>query len=155
MIRRRRQAGKEPGGPAAKRGSMPVKQLFNKALQHHQPGRLADVETLYFQVLTVEPRQCQQPASTRDRYLLLGHHDEALSMMLKVISIQPEVASYNNNLGNMLRNKGDPTRRPPACVRGSRSSRTTRKHTTILALCAQPSALNGISPRHTTTWAMP
>ncbi len=83
-----------------------IEQTFRLAVEHHQAGRLPEAETLYRQILAVEPTHS-------DCLHLLGVlagqggcTDLALDLMRKAISASPENPVYHYNLGNILQKAG-------------------------------------------------
>lgn len=77
-------------------------QVIQKALAHHQAGRLADAERLYRQVLTANPNQ-------QDALHLLGviahqvgRNDVSLDLIQRAIQIFPNNPAFYGNLGVTL-----------------------------------------------------
>jgi len=83
-----------------------IQQALKLAVQHHQSGRLQDAQTLYQQILAVQPNHA-------DAMHLLGviahqrkQNQAALELIGKAITINPAVAIYHNNLGMVLKDLG-------------------------------------------------
>lgn len=83
-----------------------VEQTMQIAFQHHQAGRLADAEKLYRQVLI------RQPGHAEALHLLgvvagqVGRADAGIELIRRAIAVNPAVANYHFNLGNLLRDEG-------------------------------------------------
>jgi tetratricopeptide (TPR) repeat protein len=83
-----------------------VVELFDLALRHHQSGDLPDAESLYRQILLVEPRHVEA------RHLLgalahqTGRHEVAISLIRGAIALSPTVPLFHVNLGLVLRQLG-------------------------------------------------
>ena len=80
--------------------------MLETALGHHRAGRLAEAEALYRQILTGD-------ANHADALHLLGmiehqhgQHETAVSMILKAIAINPNVAAFHSNLGTIFQTQG-------------------------------------------------
>jgi len=87
--------------------SFSVEQLIQFAKAHHQAGRLADAETIYRNILS---RSSDHP----DALSLLGvvaiqtgRFQLAAQSLRRAVSIAPDVARYQSNLGECLRLMGD------------------------------------------------
>ncbi len=85
---------------------MSIQQAIELALQHHQSGRLAEAETIYRQILSVEPGN----AITLHLLGLLAHqvgrNDVAVDLIRRAIAQAPDVAAFHSNLGEALRSLG-------------------------------------------------
>ncbi|QTO18860.1 tetratricopeptide repeat protein [Burkholderia seminalis] len=82
-----------------------INDTLQRALAHHQAGRLAEAKTLYDAILTAQPGQ---PDAMHFLGLLacqLKQYDAGLALMERSLAARPD-ASYFNNLGNMLRECG-------------------------------------------------
>jgi tetratricopeptide (TPR) repeat protein len=83
-----------------------VVELFDLALRHHQSRNLAQAESLYHQILQVEP------AHVEARHLLgalahqTGRHEVAISLIRGAIALCPTVPLFHTNLGLVLRQQG-------------------------------------------------
>ena len=75
---------------------------LEKAVAHHQAGRLQEAEDLYRQVLSVDP---EQPDAL---YLLgviahiYGHHKDAVDLVGRAARARPSAAQYHITLGQVL-----------------------------------------------------
>ncbi|PMS22528.1 glycosyltransferase [Trinickia dabaoshanensis] len=77
-------------------------QLLNKALAHHQAGRLADAKTLYARILSAQPKH---PDALHFMGLLacqIGQGEAGIALMRESIAAHASPIYYNN-LGNALR----------------------------------------------------
>jgi predicted O-linked N-acetylglucosamine transferase (SPINDLY family) len=87
-------------------GSAGIAQLFARALQHHQAGRLSEAEKLYWQVLRTDSHHA-------DALHFLGviahqnrRHDVAIDLIGQAIGQNAEVPAFHTNLGNALTASG-------------------------------------------------
>jgi tetratricopeptide (TPR) repeat protein len=78
------------------------------ALQHHQAGRLREAESLYREIVAVEPTNI-------DAWHLLGilsqqtgKREEAKACLNRALSIKPDLAEAHYNLGLVLHSDGKP-----------------------------------------------
>ncbi|HUN39792.1 MAG TPA: tetratricopeptide repeat protein [Acetobacteraceae bacterium] len=84
----------------------PIQQLFDRALQYHTNGRLAEAEALYRRILATD--SCHADAL----HLLgvighqVGRNDAAVALIGKAIDIDGSVAAYHSNRGNALKDLG-------------------------------------------------
>ncbi|HLG89206.1 MAG TPA: tetratricopeptide repeat protein [Alphaproteobacteria bacterium] len=83
-----------------------VREMLEAALERHQAGRLDEAESLYRQVLAIEP-------DNADCLHLLGmladqkgRSDEAIGLITRAVSIEPAHAAAHNNLGLVLQRAG-------------------------------------------------
>ena len=84
-----------------------VAQMFNQALQHHQAGDLRQAESLYRQILQIDPRHV-------DALHLYGfdcspgqaRNDVAFDYIQQALRLSPDFASAHVNLGLVLRAQG-------------------------------------------------
>ncbi len=83
-----------------------IPQLIQQATQYHQAGQLESAETLYYQVLQLEP-------TNPDALHLLGvialqrnNYDQAEQLIRQAIQLAPTVPYFYNNLGNVLKHTG-------------------------------------------------
>lgn len=85
---------------------MTIQQAFDLALQHHQAGRLNEAESLYLQILAVEPSHAD---SMHNQGLIahqVGRNDVALDLIRRVIALQPLNPEAYSNLGEACRVAG-------------------------------------------------
>ncbi len=85
-----------------------IDDLLNRAVEHHQAGRLADAELLYRGVLD------QVPEESNALHLLgvvrwrSGHPREGVELISRAIAIRGDFAPYYINLGNLYRALEEP-----------------------------------------------
>jgi len=86
--------------------SLTLKQTISLAVQHHKAGRLPQAESIYQQILQVDP---DQPFAL---HLLgaiahqTGRNDIAIDLITKALAIKPDFADARNNLGLALQDLG-------------------------------------------------
>ncbi|MGD0133084.1 MAG: tetratricopeptide repeat protein [Bryobacteraceae bacterium] len=87
-------------------GSQAIQGMLENALGNHRAGRLAEAEAIYREILTSD-------ANHADALHLLGmieqqrgQHETAVSMILKAIAINPNVAAFHSNLGTVFQAQG-------------------------------------------------
>ncbi len=83
-----------------------IEEAVDLAIQYHQAGQLAEAESIYRQVLQVDPRH-----SDALHYLgVISHQQEdpdtAVELISKAIQSAPDNASYHSNLGEAFRALG-------------------------------------------------
>lgn len=83
-----------------------IQQAFDLALQHHQAGKLVEAETLYRQILTVEPRQAETLHLLGVIAHQVGKMDQAVNLINQAIALRPDLADAHYNLGCILKDKG-------------------------------------------------
>src|SRR5216684_1188416 len=82
--------------------ALTTQQAFDRAIEHHQAGRLHEAEVLYRQILEADP------AHANALHLLgliahqIGRHPDALELIDRAISIHPEAASLHANRAVVL-----------------------------------------------------
>jgi Tfp pilus assembly protein PilF len=84
-----------------------VEDLMTTALQHHQAGRLTDAESIYRQILAVEPRHPDALHLLGMVAYQNGHLGVAVDLIREAIAIHKTAASYYSNLGNVLQAQGE------------------------------------------------
>ena len=92
--------------PSSPTNAALIQQLFGKALQHHQNGRLAEAEALYRRILAADSRH----ADALHLLGLIGHqvgrNDVAVDLIGKAIDVNGTVAAYHSNRGIALKDLG-------------------------------------------------
>lgn len=96
---------------AAKTGQAPaqtpqVAGLFAQALQHHQAGDLAGAESLYHQVLALEPRHADALQLLGITAHQAGRNDVAIDLISRAIALNGKAPHFHANLGQVLRMVG-------------------------------------------------
>jgi len=76
-----------------------VPQAFALAAQHHQAGRLAEAETIYRQILAVQPDHADSLQMLGVIAHQAGRHDLALEWLHRAIARDPNNATAHSNLG--------------------------------------------------------
>jgi predicted TPR repeat methyltransferase len=108
--RERRAAGERTTGRIAARVSPSSTtssgQLFAVALQHHQGGKLAEAESLYRRILTVDPNHADSLHSLGVIAYQAGRNDVAVDIIGQAIALSDRVPGFHNNLGNALQAQG-------------------------------------------------
>ena len=84
-------------------------QYFNKAVQHHQRGELAEARAAYEQCLALSPDHPNTLINLGSLYTNLAEHALALDCLHRAIALRPKDAAAHYNLGNALRVRGDLT----------------------------------------------
>jgi len=83
-----------------------IQHVFDRALQRHQAGQLAEAERLYRQILA------QQPSHAEALHYLgviahqTGRNDIAANLIRRAISLRPDYADAYNNLAAALKDAG-------------------------------------------------
>ncbi len=90
--------------------SVEAGRLLEKAVAHHQGGRLAAATKGYQAVLAIDPRQSDALHLSGVIAHQEGHSREALTLIEEAISINPDSAAYYNNLSAILLAMGEPNR---------------------------------------------
>jgi len=85
-----------------------ISDLFRRALESHQAGRLAEAERLYRQVLAAEPRHADSLHLLGIVAYQAGRPDLAADLIGQAIAIDGSQASYHSNLGNALKAQARP-----------------------------------------------
>ena len=80
---------------------MTIDQAMALALEHQNAGRLADAESIYRQVLSVNPRNADALHLLGLLAINVGRHDVAVSLISEAVRIVPN-AIYFSNLGTAL-----------------------------------------------------
>ncbi len=93
--------------PSHMQDNLDIKRAIDQALQHHTAGHLPEAESLYRQVLHVDPNQ---PVALHLLGVIAyqaGQFDVAVDLIRAALDISPDYVSAHNNLGNALRDMGE------------------------------------------------
>jgi predicted O-linked N-acetylglucosamine transferase (SPINDLY family) len=85
-----------------------LQNLLNTALQHHQAGRLAEAESIYRQILALDPRHADSLHLLGVLAHQVGRPDVAAGLIGQAIAVRGDDSLYHNNLANALRDQGRP-----------------------------------------------
>jgi predicted O-linked N-acetylglucosamine transferase (SPINDLY family) len=80
--------------------------LLQRAVAHHQAGRLGEAETLYRQILATTPKHFDATHLLGVIALQTGRLDEAHALISDAITANPKAAAAHNNLGNVYLRQG-------------------------------------------------
>lgn len=80
--------------------------IIHKGVQAHRAGRLGDAESLYRQVLDIQPNHGEANHLLGLIAFQVGHNDQAIQFIKKAIRANPDVAAFHANLGPALQKKG-------------------------------------------------
>ena len=83
-----------------------IPQALAVAIQHHQAGHLQAAERIYRQILAVEPNHAAVIHLLGVIAHQLGKHAIAVEYIGRAIGLNPNVATFHNNLGNALQDQG-------------------------------------------------
>jgi predicted O-linked N-acetylglucosamine transferase (SPINDLY family) len=83
-----------------------VQQAFELALQHHQAGRLGDAETLYRQILAMQPKHADALHLLGVVAHQSGRHDLAVTWIHQAIDLSPGNDHAHSNLGEVYYTTG-------------------------------------------------
>jgi predicted O-linked N-acetylglucosamine transferase (SPINDLY family) len=83
-----------------------LQQAFDLAVQHHQAGQLNEAESLYRQILAVEPRHAESLHHLGLIAHQVGRNDLVVDLIRQAIVLRPDFPEAYNNLGNALKDKG-------------------------------------------------
>jgi protein O-GlcNAc transferase len=95
--------------------TMTIEQAFNLALQHHQAGRLQDAQTIYRQILNVQPNHSDALNLLGVIASQMGQHKVGTELISRAISINPAEVIYYINLGIALQKLGSGEAAISAC----------------------------------------
>lgn len=79
---------------------------FQRATRHHQAGQLQQAETLYRQILAVDPRHADCLQRLGRIALQVGRADAALTCFEKAIELRPQIAEYQDDRAEALKALG-------------------------------------------------
>jgi predicted O-linked N-acetylglucosamine transferase (SPINDLY family) len=86
--------------------NLTLDQALNAALEHHQAGRLSDAEAFYRQILAQFPEHADALHLLGVVAHQTGHHDAAIELISKAISVNPQNPPYFSNIGLAFAAKG-------------------------------------------------
>ena len=81
-------------------------QLFTKAIQHHRAGHLAEAETLYREILTIDDQHAEALHHLGIIAHQVGDHDRAAELIGRAIGIDNYVPEFHYNIGLVFRSLG-------------------------------------------------
>lgn len=87
---------------------MTLQQAFELALKHHQNGRITEAESLYLQILAVQPLHPETLHFVGIVSLQRGQHQAALTYFDQALAIRPDWPDALSNRGEALRGDGRP-----------------------------------------------
>jgi tetratricopeptide (TPR) repeat protein len=100
--------------PAARQRSNPLQQVpspiaqgFQKAVDFHQSGRLAEAEQIYRKILTVDPHHAGSLHQLGLLAYQVGRSELAVDLYRKAIAVDKRQAVYHTNLGLALQSLGE------------------------------------------------
>jgi len=96
--------GQRPSVPSSGAGASVA--LLQRAVAHHQAGRLGEAEALYRQILASAPKHFDAKHLLGVVALQMGRLDEAHAFISEAIAANPKAASAHNNLGNVYLRQG-------------------------------------------------
>jgi predicted TPR repeat methyltransferase len=96
----------EPVPPAASPVSISYREALQYALQLHQRGQLDLAEKIYGELCAAVPDD-PNPLHFRGVLLHQRGHEEGLALIQRSIAMDDTVASWHNNLGNVLLDRGE------------------------------------------------
>jgi len=85
---------------------MTIPQTLDLALFHHQAGRLAEAESLYLQILAVQPNHVEAMHHLGIIAHQAGRHDLAIKLIQQAVLHDPDHAAAHSNLGEAWRMMG-------------------------------------------------
>ncbi len=77
-----------------------VEQKLQRALRHHEAGRLAEAEEMYRQILRVDPQQPDALHLLGVIALQVGKAAAAIELLEWAVRLQPKIAPFYGNLGS-------------------------------------------------------
>ncbi|MGB8169477.1 MAG: tetratricopeptide repeat protein [Chthoniobacteraceae bacterium] len=85
---------------------MTIQQAFELALEQHQSGRLAEAETIYRQILAVQPQHADALHLLGVLVWQAGNGEAGVDLIRQAITVQPHFPAAYDNLGTVLRDLG-------------------------------------------------
>jgi tetratricopeptide (TPR) repeat protein len=83
-----------------------VEQAFDLARRHHQEGRLGEAESLYREILRVQPDHADSICSLGILAHLVEKFDLAADLIAAAIDLNPQVSGWHNDHGSALQALG-------------------------------------------------
>ena len=83
-----------------------ITEILERAVRHHQSGKLAQAEPLYRQALRINPNIAEANYNLGGILLEKGLVTEAEACYRQALRIKPNLADAHNNLGNILYKQG-------------------------------------------------
>ncbi|MHB8474377.1 MAG: O-linked N-acetylglucosamine transferase, SPINDLY family protein [Gammaproteobacteria bacterium] len=83
-----------------------IDQVLQSGMQHHQAGRFQQAESIYRQVLELEPENVSALHMLGVLMYHMGRPALAIESITRAIQIDPACADAHNHLGNILREQG-------------------------------------------------
>ena len=96
---------------------MTVAQAHEIALQHHRAGRYAEAETLYRQILAVQPQNADVLHLLGVLAHQVGRNDAAVELIQKALALAPDAPAYHSDYGEVCRQLGRTQEAIAACRR--------------------------------------
>ena len=85
-----------------------LQQAFDLALQHHQAGQFAEAESIYRQILDVNPEQAEALHLLGVLAAQSGRLDVALPLIVKAVSLEPVNPTFRASLDELFRRLRQP-----------------------------------------------
>jgi tetratricopeptide (TPR) repeat protein/SAM-dependent methyltransferase len=98
----RRAANKRTQGGGTSPGAPAVAAMFDRAIQHHQAGQLAEAEALCRTILARDPRHIGSLHLLGVIAHQHGRFEEAIAQFRSVIGLRPDIAVVHQGLGGAL-----------------------------------------------------
>jgi tetratricopeptide (TPR) repeat protein len=86
---------------------LPVAELMPYAIQMHREGRLEDAQKCYEALLQVDANNANALHFLGVLKSQRNHHTEAIALIRRSLEMDSGVASWHNNLGNVLLGQGE------------------------------------------------
>jgi protein O-GlcNAc transferase len=81
-------------------------QSLQRAIEHHQAGRMLEAEKIYREILTRKPNHLQALHLLGVVAGQIGRTDAALALLRRAIQVKPDFAEAHSDLGNVFREMG-------------------------------------------------
>jgi Flp pilus assembly protein TadD len=96
----------QPSGGAPSRPGVHVAERFRQAVTLHQGGRLAEAETIYRQIIDLDPNHAEAIHHLGVIAFQAGHPEDAVGIIRNALAINPRNAAALSNLGLALQRVG-------------------------------------------------